>query len=200
MQSELWLRSLVWTDYRLAVLFTVTVPLVLLVWAFVRKAEAIQKLLVIYWRVASLLVITLYLMIAALPISFISALLAQILIPLGLWFWADLNEEIREQPKSPLKFTLLAWRWAMTVYFALGAIAQVPFLSCAVTSQTSLLDRPFCRVWLEAPWGFKALFHAKTTPQFLGFLGIVGLVIYVLYLGHFVLYRLGKQGRSATIY
>jgi hypothetical protein len=35
------------------------------------KAEAVQRLLTIYWRVASLLLITLYLLIAALPVGFI---------------------------------------------------------------------------------------------------------------------------------
>ena len=53
----------------------------------------------IYWRVASLLAITVYLMIGGLSVSFVTALLAKILIPLSLWFWVDLNEEIREQPK-----------------------------------------------------------------------------------------------------
>jgi len=36
------------------------------------KAEAIQRLLTIYWRVSSLLAITIYLLIAALPVGFIA--------------------------------------------------------------------------------------------------------------------------------
>ena len=36
------LRNLVWTDYRLAVLFMVSFPLVLLVWAAVKKNEPIS--------------------------------------------------------------------------------------------------------------------------------------------------------------
>jgi len=91
-----WFQPLVWMDYRLAVVFTVILPLVLLIWAFAGKSDAIQHLLVIYWRVASLLVITVYLMIGALPISFISALAARILIPVSLWFWVDINEDIDE--------------------------------------------------------------------------------------------------------
>jgi hypothetical protein len=49
MFAENWLRSLIWTDYRLAVIFTVILPLILLLWALVQKAEAIQRLLTIYW-------------------------------------------------------------------------------------------------------------------------------------------------------
>jgi hypothetical protein len=107
------LESLVWTDYRLAVLFTVFLPLVLLVWAFIRKSEAIQLLLTIYWKVASLLMITVYLMIGGFSIGFITGLMARILIPMTLWFWEDLNEEIREQPNSALRFAFVSWRWAV---------------------------------------------------------------------------------------
>ena len=72
------LETFVWMDYRLAVLFTIAIPLFLLIWAFVKNSEAIQHLLIIYWRVASLLAITVYLMIAAAPISFLTLSLIHI--------------------------------------------------------------------------------------------------------------------------
>ncbi len=195
MQNELWFRPLVWMDYRLAVLFTVVIPLILLFWGFVQKAEAIQRLLTIYWRVASLLAITVYLLIAPLPVGFVSGFLARILIPISLWFWADLNEEIDDQPSSPLKLTFTSWRWAVTVYSTLGAVAQVPFLQCAVS--TTAFASPFCRVWLEPSALYAYYLHPNTKPQFLGFLGIVGLIIYTLCFIYFVLVKLGKHGRSA---
>ena len=102
----------VWTDYRLAVLFLVIAPLLLLLWAFVSQVEAIQRLLIIYWRVSSLLAITVLLMIAAIPISFLSGWLARVLIPLSLWFWVDLNEDILDMAVwRPLKVVFNAWRW-----------------------------------------------------------------------------------------
>jgi Protein of unknown function (DUF3177) len=195
MSQEL-LRSLVWMDYRLAIIFTVLLPLALLIWAFVGKVDVMRRLLMIYWRVASLLAITVYLMIGSLPVSFVSGILARVLIPVSLWFWVDLNEEIEDQPQSPLKLVFTAWRWAISLYCALGAIACIPFLQCAVSKETFLTS--FCQVWLEPPFGFKNIFHAGSKPEFLGFLGIVALVIYVISLGYFVLVRLGKQGRSAA--
>ncbi len=42
---EVWFRPYIWTDYRLAVLFMVVIPLILLIWAFVQKVEGIQRLL-----------------------------------------------------------------------------------------------------------------------------------------------------------
>jgi hypothetical protein len=193
-----WFQPLVWMDYRLSVLLTVSIPLVVLIWAVFASSDALARLLMIYWRVASLLAITLYLMMAALPVSFVSSVMGRALIPACLWFWEDLNEEIADRPQSPLKLAFTAWRWAITVYSGLGALAQIPFLTCAFKSQIQVIDEPFCRVWFDPPWLYKEMFHAKANPQFLGLLGLTGLAIYVVYLSYFVLIRFGKQGRSAT--
>jgi hypothetical protein len=194
--ESLW-QPLVWTDYRLAVLFTVLTPLVLLIWAFVQKNEAIQRLFVIYWRVSSLLAISVYLMIASLPIAFLSGFFARILIPVSLWFWADLNDEIDGLQKSTLKLVFKAWRWATTIYCAIGVLFQLPSLQCASMPTETVVESAMCRVWLEAPWGFQAIFHPNTSPQLLGFVGISGLTIYLLYLLYFVFIRLSRSGRSA---
>ncbi|MEG3940119.1 MULTISPECIES: DUF3177 family protein [unclassified Microcoleus] len=193
-----WFQPLVWMDYRLSVLLTISIPLVVLIWAVFDKADAIARLLVIYWRVASLLAITLYLMMAALPVSFVSSVIARALIPACLWFWQDLNDEIADRPQSPLKLAFTAWRWAITVFSGLGALAQIAFLNCAFKSQIQVIDEPFCRIWLDPPWLYKQMFHPNLTPQFLGLLGMTGLAIYVIYLSYFVLIKIGKQGRSAT--
>jgi hypothetical protein len=194
--NEIWFRPLVWADYRLAALFLVGMPLVLLVWAVARRKEAMQKLLIIYWRVASLLMITVYLMIPGWRIGFITAIAGRILIPIALWFWVDLNEEIKDLPKSSLKLVFTAWRWATTIYCIIGVVATIPFVVCAFSETT--LATPFCQVWLEAPQLYRQNFHPDPGNEgFLGFLGMVGLTIYILYLAYFLLVRLGKQGRSA---
>ena len=189
------LRSLVWTDYRLAVLFLVSFPLVLLIWAAYKRNGAIQHLLTIYWKVASLLMITVYLMIGGFSISFVSAVMARILIPISLWFWVDLNEEIREQPDSAIKLTFNSWRWAVTLYCIIGTAISLTYLPCAFSS--ARLASAECQTWLEAPLLYKEFLHANYTNGFLGFFGIVGLIIYMLTLAWFVFVRLGKQGRQA---
>ena len=170
-------------------------PLVLLVWALVARAEVLQQLLVIYWKVSSLLAITVYLMIAGLPFSFLTGLMARVLMPISLWFWADLNEEIREQPFSPLKLVFTAWRWGVTFYCCLGVLFQIPFLRCAFSRAIFASDT--CQIWLEAPRLFWQSFHAGFTPGFLGFWAILALVIYLLTLSYFIFAKLGRQGRSA---
>lgn len=194
MQEQI-IRALVWTDYRLAVLFTLIVPLILLIWAFVKQIDSIVRLMIIYWRIASLLGITVYILIASWPIGFVSGFLARFLIPIGLWFWVDINEDIEDQPQRPLKLALTSWRWAVSIYCTLSAIATIPFLGCGFFEKN--IKSPLCQAWLEPPFLFKQTFHAGSKPEFLGFLGMTGLVIYVLYLSYFVLIRLGKQGRSA---
>ncbi|MBN3905819.1 MAG: DUF3177 family protein [Nostoc sp. NMS1] len=196
MDYNVWFRPFVWIDYRLSVLFLVIIPLILLIWAFVQKTEGIQRLLTIYWKVSSLVAITIYLMIAQYPVSFISGLMAQILIPISLWFWIDINDEIEYQTSGALKFIFTSWRWATTVYCILGTLAFIPFLGCAFSA--SVMKTAYCRVWFEIPLLFKEYFHANSKAEFLGFLGITSLVVYVVYLSYFVLIKLGKQGRSAT--
>jgi Protein of unknown function (DUF3177) len=191
-QSQ-WFEPLIWMDFRLAVIFTVLIPLILLLWAFSQKTTAIQSLLIIYWRVASLLAISVYLAIGSMPISFAAGFVAQLLIPLSLWFWADLNEEIADLPNRSLKLGFLSWRWATTLYSSLGALATIPFLSCVVN--TAKTD--YCQAWFKPSWLYYQFFHANSNPAFLSFLGILGLITYSLYLVYFLVVRLGKQGRSA---
>jgi Protein of unknown function (DUF3177) len=192
--EDIWFRPLVWLDYRVAVLFTVIIPVILLIWAFVKKSEAMQRLLIIYWRVSSLLMITVYMMIAQYPVSFLSGVIARLLIPISLWFWIDLNDEIDYYPSGSLKLAFTSWRWATTIYCIVGVIAAIPFLGCAFSQLTS---NPFCSVWLEPPLMYKDFFHHSTKAGFLGVLGIIGLLIYVLSLVYFISFKLSKQGRSA---
>jgi hypothetical protein len=198
MQSPPWLPTLVWTDYRLALLFTLICPLVLLIWAFVEKSEAVQRLLFIYWRVASLIVIAIYLLIGAYPIGFFAGWFARILIPISLWFWLDLNEEIAEQPQKRLGLAVNAWRWAVSVYCLISAIAYIPALRCAFLPSKEMVDNSLCRAWLDPTWLFREFFNAGMKPYTLGLLASLALGVYIVYLVYFVFFRLGRQGRSAT--
>ena len=193
--QDTWLRSLVWTDYRLAVLFTVILPAILIIWAAVQRSEAIVRLLIIYWRVSSLLFLTTYLLMPGWSVGYVTGFIARLLIPLALWFWVDLNEDITEQRPSVFRLVFTTWRWAVTAYTLIGALVYVPFLSCAFSGETR--STSFCQVWLEPPLVYKDIFHGAYKPEFMGFWGGVGLFIYLMSLAYFVIVRLGKQGRSA---
>lgn len=194
MNEEL-LKQLVWMDYRLAFVIGAIAPLILLIWAVTKKKEAIYKLLIIYWRVASLMLIAIYLLVPGWEAGFLSGIGVRILIPLTLWFWVDLNEEIRDYLPSLLKFVFAAWRWAATIYFTLSAIASFYFIPCGLSGSSA---NSFCTIWQEVPWAYRASIHSEPgNAGILGFFGAMGLCFYLLYFVYFLLVRLGKQGRSA---
>jgi Protein of unknown function (DUF3177) len=195
-------RTLVWLDYRLAALFAIGLPLVLLLWSAQRQERALQRLLGIYWKVASLLLIAVLLLTDNRPLGYLVALLAQLLMVVCLWFWVDLNEELADLPPwRPLPFVVRAWRWGLSVFGLLGSILSALALSCVRGGVT----RPLCHAWLEAPddlhggfagvFGF--LFGGSWTGAIAAFVGYVALVGYVVGLLQWLLVRLPRQGRVA---
>ncbi len=188
------IRPLVWLDFRLAVIFTVLIPLILLFWSWQAGIKPIQRSLIIYWRTASLLAITVFLMIGGLPISFFSGIAARVLIPLSLWFWQDLNEEIALL-RHQLRPLYQAWRWAVSLYCLGGLPFNLAFANCGLLSPESLYNT--CRVWFEPPQGFQKLFLSALSTENIIFVGVVGLGVYVLYFAVFLIFNLPKQGRIA---
>lgn len=200
--SDLLYRSLVWLDYRLAVLFFVGVPLVLLGWASWRREGALVRLLLLYGKVASLLAITVLLLSGSRPLGYLIAVVAQLLIVAVAWFWVDLNEELADLPPwRALPLAVRLWRWAITVLGLLGASFSASALGCLGGS----LQAQVCQAWLEAPrgllggidWLFGFVFGAKWTPGVSAFVGYVALVAYGVGMLQWLLVRLPRQGRVA---
>ncbi|MCP9775861.1 DUF3177 family protein [Cyanobium sp. WAJ14-Wanaka] len=196
-------RSLVWLDYRLAVLFSVALPLVLLVWASLRREGALVRLLQIYWKVASLLLISVLLLANQRPLGFLMALVGQLLVVLAVWFWVDINEELADLPPwRPLPLTVRIWRWSLTFWALLGAALSATSLACL---NKAALASAACIPWLQAPQAlnvqvtgvFGFVFGAQWSPTLAGFVGYLALVAYVVGLLQWLLVRLPKQGRVA---
>lgn len=194
-------RSLVWLTYRLGATFALGLPLVLLIWSSVRRQPVITRLLSIYWKVASLLVITLLLLTDQRPLGFVTALLAPVLMTLSVWFWVDLNEELADSPlRNPLSLTVRLWRWALSGFSVLATAMAVSSFSCVMAVQGA-----DCKAWLEAPQGlhvalervFDFLFGGDWNEGVAAFFGYVMLVAYVVGLLQWLLMRLPRQGRVA---
>ncbi len=201
MQESLY-RSLVWLDVRLGVLFAVAVPLVLLVWAAVRRESAILRLLGLYWKVASLHLIALLLLTDGRPLAFPLLVIAPLLVVLALWFWVDLNEELADLPPwRPLPLTLRIWRWSLSLLSLAAAALAATSLPCLAGG----LERSFCTTWLQAPAGlhgvvarvFAFVFGGQWTPGVAAFVGYLGLVAYLVGLLQWLLVRLPRLGRVA---
>ena len=88
--------TLVWLTYRVAAAVALGLPLVLLIWAVIRREGSLIRLLTIYWKVASLMAIGVLLLTNARPLGFLVAFLAPCLMLLSVWFWVDINEELAD--------------------------------------------------------------------------------------------------------
>ena len=195
-------RSLVWLAVRLGLLFTVGLPLVLLVWTSLRQEGALRRLLGLYWKMASLLLIALLLLTNKAPLGFALLVAAPLLLVAVLWFWVDLNEELADVPTwRGLPLTVRIWRWSLSFY----ALALAALASTALSCLTGGLERPVCAAWLEAPdqlhgvlaqiFGF--VFGGRWTPAVAGFIGYAGLAGFAVGLLQWLLVRLPRQGRVA---
>ena len=129
--AEISYRSLVWLIYRLSISFAIGVPLILIIWAAIRKEAAIVRLLTIYWKNASLLGISMMLLTDHRTIGYITFFVAPILMVISVWLWIDLNEELIDLPSlRPLPLTVRIWRWSLTFYGFINAIVSINSFNC----------------------------------------------------------------------
>ena len=161
----------------------------------------VLRLLGIYWKVASLMAISLLLLTDQRPLGYATAVIAPVLMMTSLWFWVDLNEELADQPSwRPLPLAVKVWRWAFSGFGVLSLVMSVTGLRCM-----QQLTSPSCLTWLEAPQGihglaatvFDFLFGGQWTEAVAAFVGYVALVAYLAGLLQWLLVRLPRYGRVA---
>ncbi len=199
--AEIPYRTLVWLTYRLGATFAVGLPLALFIWAVFRKETALVRLLSIYWKISSLMAISILLLTGERPIGYLTSFLAPLLMIGSVWFWIDLNEELADLPAwRPLPFTIRIWRWALTSFGVLSAMLSSFSLSCM-----ELSDGAHCSSWMEAPQRFhiifknlfQFLFGANWTEGLAAFVGYLALIAYFIGLLQWIFIRVPKQGRIA---
>ncbi len=199
--SEISYRSLVWLSYRLGATFAFGIPLVLLIWSSIKNEPSIIRLLSIYWKVASLMLISMLLLTGNRSIGYLTSFLSPFLMITCLWFWIDLNEELKElPPQKALPFVLKAWRWSLSVYGCFYASLSFKSLNCLNQTTNSQ-----CSLWREAPSGlnqviksiFNFLFGASWTETLSAFIGYLALIIYIVGVIQWLIIRLPKKGRIA---
>lgn len=219
-----WLRTIVWTDFRLAVAFFVISPLVLLCWSAIEcrpnrttrmkspdpvplAADAILRILVGYWQASSLLLITVLFNIGASPIGVITGTVAQAMIFVSLNWWKSLNEEAaspstnNESPIYPLSNAFTTWRTLTSIIAGIGVAIQLPFLPCATLPPSApfLTNNPYCAAWLEPPSLAASLFNLPSSSPVVENLAMTALGVYAVYLLYYVavpLRDVGREGRA----
>jgi len=203
--SEPWVRSLVWTDFRVAVALFVVLPFGLLAASVAARvprtpddrspsAETVLRLMTSYWQASSLLLLTVALNVQEANFGVFAGLAAQAMIVVSLWWWSDLNRELDD---APLSRAFRAWRLPTSAAAAGGVLVQLPFQGCV--GAESLAGDAFCAPWLEPPKFAAGLVGLEPSPA-LGAVADIGCLLYFAVLSYYatvLLPTVGRSGRAA---
>ena len=191
----------VWLSFQLSIIFFIGIPITLLFWSIKSRNKAVNKLLSIYWKVSLLFFISLFLLIGKFNYALIITNISLLLMTTSVWFWSDINDELREYDLSySLITTTKVWRWSITFISINFLIQSLQNLDCF-----SLINLSACEMWLQPSSNFyiviKNLFNfffgTNFTQPIAKFLGLFSLLIYILGLIQWSIVKLPKNGRNS---
>ena len=191
----------IWLSFQLSIIFLIGIPLTLLFWSIKKRNKPVKKLLSIYWKTSLLFFISLLLLIGKFSYALLITNISTILMTISVWFWNDINDELKEYNFSyPLTTATKIWRWSLTFISLNFLIQSLRHLSCF-----SSINSAECEIWLLPSSNFyniiKSLFNflfgANFTQPIAKYLGLFSLLIYILGLIQWSLIKLPKNGRNS---
>ena len=191
----------VWLSFQISIIFLIGIPITLSFWSIKRRNKAISKLLSIYWKISLLFFISLLLLIGKFNYSLIITNISTFLMTISVWFWKDINDELKEYNLSyTLTTTTKVWRWSLSFLSINFLIESLGNLSCF-----SVINSAVCVIWLKHSSNFfvfiknlfNFLFGANFTQPIAKFLGLFSLLIYTLGLIQWAIIKLPKNGRNS---
>ncbi len=194
-------QLLVWLSFQLSIIFFIGIPITLLLWSILKRNKAIKKLLAIYWKVSILFFISLFLLIGTFNYALLVTNISLLLMTISVWFWDDINDELREYDLSySLATTTKIWRWSITFLSLNFLIQSLQSLVCF-----SFINSGACEMWLQPSSNFYSIiknlfnffFGANFTQPIAKFLGLFSLFIYSLGLIQWSMIKLPKNGRNS---
>ena len=191
----------VWLSFQLSIIFLIGIPSTLTLWSLKKRNKVVNKLLSIYWKISILFFISLLLLIGKYNYALVITNISTILITISVWFWNDINDELKEYDFSyPLTTTIKVWRWSLTFISINYLIQSLQNFSCF-----SFINSAACEIWLMPSSNFymiiknlfNFLFGANFSPTVAKFLGLFSLLIYILGLIQWSIIKLPKNGRNS---
>ena len=191
----------IWLSFQLSIIFLIGIPSTLFFWSIKKKNKAVNKLLSIYWKISLLFFISLLLLIGKYNSALLITNLSTLLMTISVWFWTDINDELKEYDFSDfLVTTTKAWRWSLTLISLNFLIQSLQNISCF-----SFINLPECEIWLQPSSNFyliiknlfNFLFGANFTQPVAKFLGLFAFLIYILGLIQWSIIKLPKNGRNS---
>ena len=120
---------------------------------------------------------------------------------ISVWFWNDINDELKESNLSDyLSTTTKVWRWSLTFISLNFLIQSLQNFNCF-----SFINSDACAIWLLPSSNlyifiknlFNFFFGANFTQSTAKFLGLFSLLIYTLGLIQWSIIKLPKNGRNS---
>ena len=191
----------IWLSFQLSIIFLIGIPVTLSFWSFKKRNKAVTKLLSIYWKVSLLFFISLLLLIGKYNYALVITNISTLLITASVWFWNDINDELREYDFSYyLTTTTKIWRWTITFISLNFIIQSLKNLTCF-----SFINSETCAIWLQPSSNvyifiknlFNFFFGATFTQPTAKFLGLFSLLIYILGIIQWSIIKLPKNGRNS---
>jgi hypothetical protein len=191
----------VWLSFQLSIIFLIGIPITLSLWSIKKRNKAVKKLFSIYWKISLLFFISLLLFIGKYDYALIIINISTLLITISIWFWNDINDELKEYDFSySLVTTTKVWRWSLTFISLNFLIQSLNSFNCL-----SFINSTSCEIWLEPSSNlyviiknlFNFLFGAKFTQPVAKFLGLFSLLIYILGLIQWSIIKFPKNGRNS---
>ena len=191
----------IWLSFQLSIIFIIGIPVILFFWSLKKRNKAVNKLLSIYWKISPLFFISLLLLIGRYDYALVITNISTILMTISVWFWNDINDELKEYGFSySLTTTLKVWRWSLT-FISLNFFMQ----SLSNISCFSFINASACEIWLEPSSNlyliikslFNFFFGANFTQPIAKYLGLFSLLIYTLGLLQWSIIKLPKNGRNS---
>ena len=191
----------IWLSFQLSMIFLVGIPITLFCWSIKKRNIAVNKLLLIYWKISLLFLISLLLLIGKYNYALVITNISTLLMTISVWFWNDINDELKEYDFScSLTTTTKVWRWSITFITLNFLIQSLQNFSCF-----SSINSAACEIWLEPSSNlyviiknlFNFLFGANFSQSIAKFLGLFSLLIYILGLIQWSIIKLPKNGRNS---
>ena len=191
----------IWLSFQLSIIFLVGIPVTLFFWSIKKRNKAVNKLLSIYWKISLLFFISLFLLIGKFKYALIITNISTLLMTISVWFWNDINDELKEYDFSySLTTTTKVWRWSLSFISLNFLIRSLQNFSCF-----SFINSAACEIWLQPSSNlyliiknlFSFFFGANFTQPIAKFLGLFALLIYTLGLIQWSIIKLPKNGRNS---
>ena len=191
----------IWLSFHLSIIFLLGIPVTLSLWSIKKRNKAVIKLLSIYWKISLLFFISLLLLIGRYNYALVITNISTLLMTVSVWFWNDINDELREYDFSySLTTTTKIWRWTITFISLNFFIQSLQNFNCF-----SFINSDACAIWRQPSSNldlilknlFTFFLGATVTQPIAKFLGLFSLLIYILGLIQWSIIKLPKNGRNS---